>query len=153
MTLLSAGYMYSGRSAFYGFDWTYLLALLGLGLTLIASANVNRTFAKYNKVRSMSGLTGATAARYILDSQGLSHIGIEHVSGNLTDHYDPKSKTLRLRTAPTSRSRWRPSVWRRTRADMRCRTRSTTDRWCCARLWCRRRISDRAWPGRSFWPD
>ncbi len=81
------------------FDWTYLLAIAGLILTLIASAGVKSTFARYNKVRSVSGLTGQTAARYILDSQGLGNVAIEHVSGDLTDHYDPKTKTLRLSDA------------------------------------------------------
>ena len=96
--LLSANNYYYGRGGFGGFyfDWTYLLAILGLALTLIASARVKGTYAQYNKVRSMSGLSGAEAARRILDSQGLGNIAIEHVEGDLTDHYDPRTKTLRL---------------------------------------------------------
>lgn len=98
MSLLTAGYYYGGGYGGYPvyFDWTYLLAIFGLALTMIASARVNSVFTRYNKVRSRSGLTGATAARYILDSQGLSNVAIERVSGSLTDHYDPRTKTLRL---------------------------------------------------------
>ncbi len=78
------------------FDRTYLLALLGLALTLLAQAKVKSTFAKYDRVRSMSGLTGATAARAVLESFGIYDVSIEHVSGSLTDHYDPRTKVLRL---------------------------------------------------------
>lgn len=80
----------------YYFDWTNLLALLGLAITMIASARVNGVYSRYQKVRSRSGLTGAEAARLILDSQGLRNVAIEKVSGHLTDHYDPRTKTLRL---------------------------------------------------------
>lgn len=97
MSVLTSGYYYGGRGygGFY-FDWTYLLAILGLILTMIASARVNSTFARYQKVQAMCGMTGAQAARMVLDSQGLSNVAIEHISGSLTDHYDPRSKTLRL---------------------------------------------------------
>ena len=80
----------------YGFDWTYLLVLAGAVFSMIASAKVNTTFQKYAKVRSMSGMTGAQVARRILDSNGLYDIPVEHVSGNLSDHYDPSSRVLRL---------------------------------------------------------
>ena len=78
------------------FDWTYLLVLAGMVLSLLASAMVKRTYAKYEKVRSMSGLTGAQAAEKILRSNGIYDVSIEHVEGNLTDHYDPGNKVLRL---------------------------------------------------------
>ena len=80
----------------YGFDWTYLMVLAGAILSMIASAKVNSTFQKYAKVRSMSGMTGAQVARKILDRNGLTNIPVEHVSGNLSDHYDPSAKVLRL---------------------------------------------------------
>lgn len=99
MSILTNSYYYGGGYGGYGglyFDWTYLLAILGLVITMIASARVNGIFSKYNKVRSRSGLTGASAARMILDINGLSNVAIEHVQGSLTDHYDPRSKTLRL---------------------------------------------------------
>lgn len=80
----------------YGFDWTYLMVLAGAILSMIASAKVNSTFQRYEKVRSMSGMTGAQVARKILDRNGLTNIPVEHVSGNLSDHYDPTAKVLRL---------------------------------------------------------
>lgn len=80
--------------------WTYVLIVLpAVILALWASANVNSTFKKYSKVPSSSGYTGMDAARRILDANGLTNIRIEHVSGNLTDHYDPKAGVIRLSDA------------------------------------------------------
>lgn len=87
------GYGYYG---YYGYDWTYILVLIGAILSLAASAKVKSTFNKYAKVRSMSGMTAAEVARRILDRNGLTDIPVEHVSGNLSDHYDPRSRVLRL---------------------------------------------------------
>lgn len=78
------------------FDWTYLLVLVGMGLSLLASAKVKSTYAKYEKVRSLSGLTGAQTAERILHANGIYDVSIEHISGKLTDHYDPGNKVLRL---------------------------------------------------------
>ncbi len=83
----------------YYFDPTYILVIIGAVLSIWASSRVNSTFNKYAKVRSMTGMTGAEAARRILDYNGLSNVKIEHVGGNLTDHYDPSSKVLRLSDA------------------------------------------------------
>ncbi len=95
-TTANAFYGYgSGYRGFY-FDWTYLLVIAGLVLSMIASGNVKSTFAKYSKVRSMCGLTGAMAAQKVLQISGISDVRIEHISGQLTDHYDPRTKTLRL---------------------------------------------------------
>ena len=80
----------------YYFDGTYLLIVIAFLITLAAQMFVNSTFKKYNKVRTRSGLTGAQAARQVLDLNGLYNVRIEHISGSLTDHYDPRSKTLRL---------------------------------------------------------
>jgi Zn-dependent membrane protease YugP len=91
MLLIGYGYGYGMR-----FDPTYVLVLLGLLLSLGASALVKSTFAKYNRVRCSSGLTGAEAARRVLDGAGLNFVRIEHVRGQLSDHYDPRSKVLRL---------------------------------------------------------
>lgn len=81
------------------YDPTYILVLIGLIITLIASANVKGTFSKYDKVLSRRGITGAMVARKILDSNGLQNIQIERVSGNLTDHYSPKEGVIRLSDA------------------------------------------------------
>ncbi|MFA9375129.1 MAG: zinc metallopeptidase [Lachnotalea sp.] len=83
-----------GYGMFY--DPTYFLVLIGVVITLGASSRVKSTFAKYSKVRSMSGMTGADAARKILNSAGIYDVRVERISGNLTDHYDPKNKVLRL---------------------------------------------------------
>ena len=73
-----------------------ILILIGVAICLLASARVKIAFNKYNQVRTLSGITGSQAARIILDKAGLNYIQIERVSGDLTDHYDPKSKVLRL---------------------------------------------------------
>ena len=88
----------------YGFDWTYLMVLAGAILSLWASGRVQSTFQRYAQERSMSGLTGAQVARTILDRNGLSDIPVEHVRGNLSDHYDPSRRVLRLSDSTYSSS-------------------------------------------------
>lgn len=79
------------------FNPLYLVfALPALILGLWAQARVRSAFARYSKVRAASGITGAQAARRILDANGLYNVAVERVSGFLSDHYDPRSKTLRL---------------------------------------------------------
>lgn len=85
------GYGYYGM-----FDPTYILVLIGIIITMVASSNVKTTFVKYKKVGSRRGITGAQAAAQILANAGLSNIRIERISGSLTDHYDPRAKVLRL---------------------------------------------------------
>lgn len=80
----------------YYYDPTYILVLIGLVISMWASARVNTTYQKYSRVRSHSGLTGAEAARRILNGAGIYDVRVEHVRGNLTDHYDPKARVLRL---------------------------------------------------------
>ena len=84
---------------YYYYDPTYSLVLIGLLLCLAASARVRSTYAKYGRVRSRSGLTGREAAERILRSAGIYDVRIEHVSGNLTDHFDPGNRVLRLSDA------------------------------------------------------
>lgn len=84
---------------YYGFDSTYLLVLIGVVICLIASAKMNTTFNRYSRVRSASGMTGRDAAQRILQSAGIYDVRVEHVAGNLSDHYDPRSKVLRLSDA------------------------------------------------------
>lgn len=82
----------------FGFYWdpTYILVIIGAVISMIASSKVQSTFNRYSRVRSMTGMTGRDAAERLLHSQGIHDIRIEQVSGNLTDHYDPRSKVLRL---------------------------------------------------------
>lgn len=81
---------------YYWWDPTYFLVIIGAVICLLASAHVNNTFKKNSKYRSMSGMTGAQAAQRILNAAGIYDVEIRHISGNLTDHYDPRNKTLSL---------------------------------------------------------
>ena len=81
---------------YYWWDPTYILVVIGAIICLIASARVKTTYAKYSKYRSMSGLTGAQAAELILHDAGIYDVQVGHISGNLTDHYNPKTKVLNL---------------------------------------------------------
>ena len=81
---------------YWGFDPTYLLILIGAVICMIASARVKTTFNKYAQYRSMSGMTGAQAAEQILRAAGIYDVTVQHISGNLTDHYHPGKKTLNL---------------------------------------------------------
>lgn len=84
-------------SYYYGFDWTYItLVLPCLLLSLWASANVNSTFRKYAQQYSIRRLTGAEAAQRVLAANGVRGVRIDRVSGNLTDHFDPKTNVIRL---------------------------------------------------------
>lgn len=80
----------------YYFDPTYILVIIGVVVSMVASARVKSTFHKYSSVRSMSNMTGAQAAQRVLQSAGIHDVTIRHVSGSLTDHYDPRNKTLNL---------------------------------------------------------
>lgn len=84
---------------YYYWDPTYILVLIGALLSIAASALVNSTFRRYSSVRARSGLTGAQAAEQLLHAQGIFDVQIRRVSGNLTDHYDPRNKTLSLSDA------------------------------------------------------
>lgn len=80
-----------------GLDWTMLILVLPcLILSLWASSNVNSTFRKYSKQYSLRRLTGAEAAQRVLQANGVRGVRIERISGNLTDHYDPKTNVIRL---------------------------------------------------------
>lgn len=86
---------YGGMMGYY-YDPTLIFVIIGALLSLVASARVNSTYNKYSKVRSMSGMTGAEAAKRLLNSQGIYDVQVRPVSGQLTDHYDPRSKTVNL---------------------------------------------------------
>ena len=84
---------------FFGYDPTYILVIIGAVICILASSRVNRVFNKYAQVRSHSGMTGREAAEKILRANGIYDVTVQHVSGNLTDHYDPRNKVLRLSDA------------------------------------------------------
>ena len=82
---------------YYSFDWTYIILILPcLILSLWASSKVNSTFKRYASQLSSKGITGAQAAQQVLAGNGVYGVRIEHISGNLTDHFDPKSNVIRL---------------------------------------------------------
>ena len=81
----------------YGFDWTYLVLVLPcILISLWASSNVKSTFNKYAKQHSLRHITGAEAAQQVLHANGVYGVRIERISGNLTDHYDPRTNVIRL---------------------------------------------------------
>ena len=84
---------------YYYYDPTYMLIVISALISLFAQLLVNSRFSKYSRVRSRSGMTGAQAAERILQSQGINDVAIQRVSGKLTDHYDPRNKTLNLSDA------------------------------------------------------
>lgn len=99
MLLAQTDFYYANRGMGWGFDGTYVLIILAFLISALVSAKMNATFSKYSKVRSYCGMTGAQAAQRILSSAGIYDVRIEHVSGKLTDHYDPSNKVLRLSDA------------------------------------------------------
>lgn len=85
-----------GYPMYYRFDPTYILVIAGALICMMASANVSMTFNKYKRVRTSTGITAEEAASRILSGAGISNVRIERISGDLTDHYDPRDKVLRL---------------------------------------------------------
>ncbi len=81
---------------FFWGDWTILVLIPAMIFALVAQARVQSTFKRYAKVASRRGITGADAARRVLDAAGLYNVRIEQVSGHLTDHYDPRDNVIRL---------------------------------------------------------
>lgn len=99
MLLAQTDFYYANRGMGWGLDGTYVLIILAFLISALVSAKMNATFSKYSKVRSYCGMTGAQAAQRILSSAGIYDVRIEHVSGKLTDHYDPSNKVLCLSDA------------------------------------------------------
>ena len=81
---------------YYYWDPTYILVVIGAVICMIASARVKGTFNKYSQLRSMSGMNGAQVAQRVLQAAGIYDVQVRHVSGSLTDHYDPRTKTVNL---------------------------------------------------------
>lgn len=78
------------------YDVTYILVLIGALISFIASLNVNGTYKRYSRVGNMRGMTSQQAAQAILNGAGIYDVRIERIRGNLTDHYSPSEKVLRL---------------------------------------------------------
>lgn len=78
------------------FDPTYILVFIGAAICMIASANVKSTYNKYSAYRSMTGMTGAQVAERLLRGAGLHDVRVGHVSGELSDHYNPSTKVVNL---------------------------------------------------------
>ena len=84
---------------FFGYfwgDWTILIVIPALIFTLWAQTSVNSAYRRYSQVRNASGMTGADAARRILNANGLYDVKIEMIPGEMTDHYDPRDRVVRL---------------------------------------------------------
>lgn len=80
----------------YYFDWTMIVLIPALLLTMYAQTKIQSAYTKYSKIRAQKGLTGAQVARMILNENGLSDVQIELIGGKLSDHYDPRTRVLRL---------------------------------------------------------
>lgn len=80
----------------FGFDLTFIVLIPAMLLAMYAQSKVQRTYDTYSRVALRSNMTGAEVARTLLDNSGLHEVKIERVRGNLTDHYDPRTKVLRL---------------------------------------------------------
>ena len=78
------------------YDTSFIILIPAMIFAMIAQGSVSRTFRKYSNIRNRKNLTGAEAARMVLDNNGLNNVEVEHVRGNLTDHYDPRKRVLRL---------------------------------------------------------
>ncbi len=84
---------------YYYFDWTYVLVIIGAVICMAASAQVQSVYRRYATVRSSCGMTGAMTAQEILNRNGVTDVHVEHISGELTDHYDPRAGAVRLSDA------------------------------------------------------
>lgn len=82
---------------YYGIDYTYIIFVLpAIILSLIAQIAVKNSFARYSKIKSSRGITGAQAAQFLLQKNGITDVRISHISGSLTDNYNPSTKILNL---------------------------------------------------------
>ena len=88
--------MYYGNGYAYGMDWSYLLLIGAFILSMIVQFKMQSTFGKYSRVATRSGMTGAQVAQMILQSEGLINVAVQPIAGSLTDHYDPRTKTVNL---------------------------------------------------------
>ena len=88
--------MYYGYGYGYGMDPWFILLIVAMIFSMVAQTKVSSTFNKYSRVRNRAGFTGAQVAAQMLQNAGIYDVSVQRVAGNLTDHYDPRTKTLRL---------------------------------------------------------
>lgn len=88
-----------GMGFFYGFGPSFIFVIIGMVISMAASAYVNSTFKKYDKVHSRNNVTGTDAAKYILQNQHINNVGVQQIAGNLTDNYNSGNKMLSLSQA------------------------------------------------------
>ena len=132
----------------YGLDPTIILVLIGVALSLWAQGRVNSTFSRYSRVRSMTGMTGAEAARRLLNAQGIYDVTVQQIAGELTDHYDPRTKTVNLSQSVYGATSVAAIGVAPTNADTRCRTMRDTRRYGSEALSFRWQTSAPVFPGR-----
>lgn len=84
---------------YYGWDWTYILVIIGAILCAMASSHITTVYNRYARVRAACGMTGAEVAQTILNRNNVTDVTIHHISGNLTDHYNPSKGTVNLSDA------------------------------------------------------
>ena len=129
---------------YWGFDWTYILIIIALLISLAVQMNMKGTFQKYSRVRSERGMTGAQAAERILHNAGIYNVRVERIHGNLNDHYDPRTKVVKLSDSIYgSNSLAAVGV-----AAHECGHAMLL--WASGARWCRRLIWAPSCPGRCF---
>ena len=89
-------YMYNGYYGAVSFDWTYILLIVAMLLSMFASLKVNSTYSKYSKVAAKCGLTAEMAVEKVLQANGVRGVGIGRIKGHLTDNYNPKTNCISL---------------------------------------------------------
>ena len=135
------------------FDPLYWLLIgAGMALSIWAQYRVKSTFGRYGRVGTSSGMTGAQVAQRILADHRISDVRIEPIAGQLTDHYDPRSKTLRLSQPVFQSSSMAGWAWPRTKWDTPSSTPPATLRWASGRHGSRWPISAVVCRCSSSWP-
>ena len=109
----------------YGFGWfydpTFILVIIGMVISMAASAYVKSTFSKYDKISSRNNITGTKAAQYILESQGINNVGVQAIAGDLTDNYNSGNKMLSLSQATAQSTSVAAIGWQPMNAGMLCK--------------------------------
>ena len=137
--LLQAGYYAEPHAARYDaatMGMFFLIIAIGV-IGFLVQARLQSVFKKYSRVQFPGGLTGAEVAEKMLRDNNIHNVKVTHVSGQLTDHFNPQTMTVNLSDSVYSRRALRRQPLRRTSAATPCSTPAATHRWCCARSWSR----------------